>query len=159
MPPAESKTYTFEAIIHEATLGGACVFFPYDTEAEFGTAAAIPVQATIDDIPYRGSLTRYGQPQHMLHILKSIREQLGKGPGDTVQVTLTRDTEPRTVDVPADLTERMQHAGVLEFFNSLSYTHRREYTRWITEAKREETRLRRLAKSIDMLQQKIRTPG
>jgi uncharacterized protein YdeI (YjbR/CyaY-like superfamily) len=41
----------------------------------------------------------------------------------------------------------------------LSYTHRKEYCRWITEAKKEETRLKRLEKAIEMLKQRVSTPG
>ena len=48
--------------------------------------------------------------------------------------------------------------GLLPFFEKLSYTHRKEYCRWITEAKKEETRLRRLEKAIEMLKKGVKTP-
>jgi len=41
-----------------------------------------------------------------------------------------------------------------EIFDELSYTHRKEYVRWINEAKRDETRERRLKKTIQMLIEK-----
>jgi uncharacterized protein YdeI (YjbR/CyaY-like superfamily) len=53
----------------------------------------------------------------------------------------------------------MKKHGVRAFFDSLSFTNRREYCRWITTAKKEETRAARLAKSIDMMRRGIRTPG
>jgi len=53
----------------------------------------------------------------------------------------------------------MKKAGVLPIFEKLSYTHRKEYCRWITEAKKQETRLRRLEKAVEMLQKGISTPG
>jgi len=53
----------------------------------------------------------------------------------------------------------MNKEGLLPFFEKLSYTHRKEYCRWISEAKKEETRLKRLGKAIEMLQQGVRTPG
>jgi uncharacterized protein YdeI (YjbR/CyaY-like superfamily) len=53
----------------------------------------------------------------------------------------------------------MNTNGLRSFFDSLSYTHRKEYCRWITEAKKEETRAARLTKSIDMLRKGIKTPG
>jgi uncharacterized protein YdeI (YjbR/CyaY-like superfamily) len=53
----------------------------------------------------------------------------------------------------------MKKGGVLPFFDSLSYTHRKEYCRWITEAKKEETRARHLEKAIEMLKAKVKTPG
>jgi uncharacterized protein YdeI (YjbR/CyaY-like superfamily) len=52
----------------------------------------------------------------------------------------------------------MRH-GLRGFFDSLSFTNRKEYCRWITEAKKQETRAARLAKSIDMMHRGIRTPG
>jgi len=53
----------------------------------------------------------------------------------------------------------MNEEGVLPFFEGLSFTHRKEYCRWIDEAKKEETRVRRVEKAIEMLRKGIRTPG
>jgi uncharacterized protein YdeI (YjbR/CyaY-like superfamily) len=61
--------------------------------------------------------------------------------------------------VPAQFETLMTNAAGLPFFEKLSYTHRKEYCRWITEAKKEETRLQRLAKAIEMLRKKTKTPG
>src|SRR5579875_1415525 len=99
------KKYAFTASIRaaEGSSGGAYVLFPYDVEKEFGTKGRIPVKATFDGIPYTGSLMKYGQPQHMLGILKSIGEKLGKQPGDTVQVEVWKDEEVRAVETPTDL--------------------------------------------------------
>jgi hypothetical protein len=153
------KKYTFTATIQPGDAGGAFVFFPYDVQQEFGTAGKVPIQATFDGIPYRGSLQKYGHPQHMLGLLKDIRQQLGKAPGDSVDVVLWKDAAERTLEVPPALLERMDQAGVRAFFDALSYTHRKEYSRWIAEAKKEETRLKRFDKAIEMMKQKIRTPG
>jgi hypothetical protein len=153
------KKYKFKATIEAASLGGACVYFPYDVEKEFGVKGRVPVKASFDGAPYRGSLVKYGQPQHMLGLLKGIREQIGKGPGDTVEVEIWRDEEPRTVEPPADFRKAMKQGGVLAVFEKLSYSHRKEYCRWITEAKKEETRLRRLTKAVEMLKNGVRTPG
>ena len=60
------KTYKFKARIEGASVGGACVYFPYDVEEEFGTKGRVPVKATFDGVPYSGSLVKYGAPQHML---------------------------------------------------------------------------------------------
>jgi hypothetical protein len=152
------KKYKFKAKIESAG-SGAYILFPYDTEKEFGTKGRVAIQATFDGVPYTGSLVKYGQPQHMLGILKGIREQIGKQPGDTIQVELWKDEVPRTVEVPAAFASAMKKAGLLADFEKLSYTHRKEYCRWITEAKKEETRLARLTKAIDMLKKGIKTPG
>jgi hypothetical protein len=153
------KKYKFEAKIHAGDGGGAYVLFPYDTEKEFGTKGKISIEATFNGVPYRGSLIKYGNPLHMLGILKAIREQIGKVPGDTIEVVVWKDDEARTVEVPAQFQDLMRKEGLLPVFNKLSYTHRKEYCRWITEAKKQETRLKRLEKAIGMLKKGVNTPG
>ena len=153
------KQYKFKATIQPGIGGGAGVVFPFDVEKEFATRGKVPVKAIIDDIPYTGSLIKCGLGNHMLGVLKGIREQIGKGPGDTVSVVLERDQSIRTVEVPHELANLLKKERLLPVFEKLSYTHRKEYCRWITEAKREETRLKRLDKAIEMMKQKIRTPG
>jgi bifunctional DNA-binding transcriptional regulator/antitoxin component of YhaV-PrlF toxin-antitoxin module len=154
------KTYKFKARIESATVGsgGACIYFPYDVEKEFGTTGRVPVKATFDGVPYSGSLVKYGAPQHMLGILKGIREQLGKGPGDMVEVTIHRDESERKVEIPAELEKVLNKEKLVAVFAGLSYTHQKEYCRWITEAKREETRANRLAKAVEMLKSGMKTP-
>jgi Bacteriocin-protection, YdeI or OmpD-Associated/Domain of unknown function (DUF1905) len=135
------------------------VLFPYDTGKEFGTKGKVPVNATFDGMPCAGSLIKYGNPLRMLGLLKAIREQIGKGPGDTVEVVVCKDKVPRTVEVPAQFEKLLKSEGLLPVFEKLSYTHRKEYCRWITEARKEETRVRRLTKAIEMLKKGVRTPG
>ena len=153
------KTYKFKAEIVSAGGGGACVLFPYDVEKEFGTRGQVPVKVTFDGVPYTGTMVKYGRPEHMLPMLKAIREQIGKGPGDTVAVTVARDEAVRTIEIPAAFKAAMKKQKLLEFFESLSFTHRKEYIRWITEAKKEETRVARFEKAIAMLHAKVKTPG
>ena len=153
------KKYTFKATMQAGIGGGAGVIFPYEVEREFGTKARVPVKATFDDVPYSGSLVKCGPTSHMLGVLKGIREQIGKGPGDMVEVVLWKDEEVRTVEVPAELERLMKQHRVLSVFEKLSYTNRKEYCRWIIGAKREETRQVRLGKSIEMLKAGVKTPG
>ena len=153
------KKYKFKATIVGADGGGACVLFPYDVEKEFATRGRVPVKATFDGVPYAGSLVKYGRPEHMLPILKAIREQIGKGPGESVQVELWKDETERTLDVPAPFAALLKKEKLLAGFEKLAYTHRKEYCRWITEAKKEETRLNRMAKAVEMLRGGVKTPG
>jgi bifunctional DNA-binding transcriptional regulator/antitoxin component of YhaV-PrlF toxin-antitoxin module len=153
------KKYKFDAEIQAGRGGGAYVVFPYDTEKEFGTKGKVPVNATIDGIADRGGLFTMGKPFHMLGVPKAIREQIGKGPGDIVSVALWKDEQPREVEVPPVFKALMKKAGVLPFFETLSFTNRKEYCRWITEAKKEETRTRRLEKALEMLKKGVRAPG
>jgi len=154
------RKYTFKAKLEDAGIGGhGYVFFPYDTKLEFGTRGMVRVRATFDGVAYRGSLVKYGDPRHMLPVLKSVREQIGKGVGYTIDVVVWKDDEERTVEVPPEFKKLMKKEDVLEAFEKLSYTHRKEYCRWIGEAKKEETRLTRMAKAIGMLKNGVKTPG
>jgi uncharacterized protein YdhG (YjbR/CyaY superfamily) len=87
------KSYEFMAIIHaEPDHGGAYVEIPFDVKAEFGLSR-VPVNATFDEEPYEGSLVKMGTECHILGIRKDIRAKIGKQPGDTVCVTLSRRTK------------------------------------------------------------------
>jgi hypothetical protein len=126
---------------------------PFDVEAVFGSKKP-KVKALIEGVPYRGLLTRMGTDYHMLIILKGIREQIGKTFGDEVTITVEPDTEPRLIEIPAELEKAFRTEKEAKvFFEKLSYTHQREYVMWISGAKREETRQNRIAKAIEMLKQ------
>jgi len=153
------KKYSFTAKIIAGDGGGTGVLFPYDTQETFGTKGKVPIHATFDGISYTGSLIKYGFPQHTLHLPKAIRARLHKNPGDTIDVIVWKDESERTLEVPDLFLKLMKKEGLLPFFESLSYTHRKEYCRWITEAKKEETRTRRLERAVEMLKAKVKTPG
>lgn len=67
-----ATTHRFSAVIEDAGGGGAFVTIPFDVERAFGKKR-VPVRATIDGVPYRGSLVRMGGECHILGILKSVR--------------------------------------------------------------------------------------
>ena len=146
-----TKKHTFKATIIDAGGGGAFVEVPFDVEKEFGSKRP-KVKALIEGVPYRGILTRMGTECHLLIVLKEIREQIGKSFGDEVTITVEPDTEPRVIEVPAELKRAFKtEKSAKAFFDQLSYTHQREYVMWINEAKREETRQNRITKAIEML--------
>ncbi len=150
------KKKTFTALIQETEGGGAFVVVPFDVEKTFGKKR-VKMLATFDGEPYRGSLVRMGRPEHMLLIRKDIRGKIGKSIGDTVAVTLAEDTKPRTIEVPVDFKQALKKAPEADsFFQKLSYTHKKEYVNWITEAKKEETRIRRIVKAVEMLRSRRR---
>ena len=138
------KKYKFTATIQPGIGGGAAVIFPYDVEKEFGVKDLVPVKATFNDVHYQGSLCKCAPTSHMLGILKAIQQQIGKGPGDAIEVVLWKDDGERTVEIPPEFARLLKKEGLLASFEKLSYTHRKEYCRWTTEAKKEETRQNRL---------------
>ncbi len=153
-----TKKQTFTAVIQNAGGGGAFVEVPFNVEKEFGSKRP-KVKAMIEGVPYRGILTRMGTERHLLIVLKEIREQIGKTFGDEVTITVEPDTEPRVIEVPAELKKAFKtEKEAKAFFEKLSYTHQREYVMWINEAKREETRQNRITKTIEMLKKGKRNP-
>jgi len=149
------KKYTFTATIQNAGGGGAFVEVPFDVEAAFGSKKP-KVKAVIEGMPYRGLLVRMGGPNHILIILKGIREQIGKSFGDDIKVSVEVDLEERVVAVPAGLKQAFrENPEAKMFFEKLSYTHKKEYVTWIEEAKKDETRQNRIGKTIEMLKRQV----
>ena len=147
------KKHSFRAVIENAGGGGAFVIVPFDVEQAFGKKR-VKIKATIEGEPYRGSLVRMGTPYHVLIILKEIREKIGKSFGDEIFIEFEEDLEPRQVEIPADLQQALEeNPASLAFYRRLAYSHQREYVRWITEAKRPETRKERIQRAIEMLKQ------
>ncbi|MFE3192320.1 YdeI/OmpD-associated family protein [Nocardia sp. NPDC059240] len=140
----------FDGVIETARGGGAHIPVPPEIIEALGGGGRIPVQATFDGIAYRGSIADMGSGP-CLGLLKAIRTELGKGPGDQVTVTLERDTAERTVTIPDDLAAALATAGAREAFDALSYTNRREHVTGVTEAKKPETRVRRITKIVESL--------
>ena len=114
------KTYRFKAKIETSNGGGAFVLFPFDTEAEFGTTRKVAVKATVGGVAYTGSLMTCGGAQHMLAVVKAIRQEIGKGPGDVIDVEVWKDEELRELEVPASLAKMLKKEGLLTFFDRLS---------------------------------------
>ncbi|HLP49564.1 MAG TPA: YdeI/OmpD-associated family protein [Chitinophagales bacterium] len=144
------KEYNFTATMQDAGGGGVFVFFPYDVKKEFGKPR-VPIRCTIDGEAYRGTMVKYGHPQHMLLVLKAIREKIGKGPGDKVKVWLVEDLEERTIEIPLPLAAMLKKNKLEAAFNAKSFTQRKEWIVGLNDAKREETRVKRINAIIETL--------
>jgi hypothetical protein len=152
-----TKKHSFTAVIINAGGGGAFVEVPFDVEKALGSKKP-KVKAMIEGVPYRGLLVRMGGEHHILIILKGIREQIGKTFGEKIKVSVELDTQPRVIEIPKDLLKEFKKEKQAKaFFDSLSYTHQKEYVQWIVEAKKEETRQRRVLKTMEMLNDKQRS--
>jgi hypothetical protein len=141
-----------------AELGERGVVVPGDPKAEFGGARA-PVAGTVNGTPFRGRLMVYGGVTY-LGFRKEIRDAAGGiGEGDEVEIEIARDDAPREVEVPAALAGALAGDPVArEVFEGLAFTHRKEYANWIAEAKKEETRVRRVDRALAMLHEGVKHP-
>lgn len=129
---------------------GNFVDIPFDPRVVFGEARP-PVRGTVNGYEFRGRIAKYGG-RYMLGFKRELREAAEIEEGDVLDLDLELDTEPREVDVPADL-EAALDGEAREAFERMSYTHRKEYADWIMEAKRPETRKRRVAKAVQMIRE------
>ena len=112
-----------------------------------------PVVATVNGFSWRATVTRMGG-EFLLGFSRDVRVRAGVEAGDTVELELALDTAPREVEVPPALAEALRDDGAARrAFAGLSYTHRKEYARWIAEAKRDDTRVRRVAEALRMLRE------
>jgi len=149
-----TKTQTFTATIENAGGGGAFVRIPFDVEEIYGKKR-VPIKASIDGQPYRGTLVRMGEPFHILIILKAIREKISKDFGDAVEIMLEEDKEERKVSIPPDLKSALEKDPAAKTaFQKLSYSHQKEHVNAILDAKRPDTRQRRILKTLSMLTEK-----
>jgi bifunctional DNA-binding transcriptional regulator/antitoxin component of YhaV-PrlF toxin-antitoxin module len=137
------------------TSGGFLAEIPLDVPVLFG-GKRVPVRGTVNGTPFRTTIAVYGG-RYYLGFRKEIRDAAGISAGDELAIELERDDEPRTVELPADLAAALG-PDERAFFDSLAFTHRREYVEWIDEAKREETRRKRIVKAVAMLGRGRRTP-
>lgn len=147
------KEYRFTTkIIKNLSVDSGYIEFPYDAEKEFGRKGQIKVKAYFDGFEYRGSLVRMGHPCHIIGLNKKVRDAIDKGPGDDVDVLIIEDKKERVVEVPADFTVVLNKNNTAKgIFEKMSFTHRREYVKWITSAKKQVTRENRIEKAIGMI--------
>ena len=144
---------TFRAPIRPSGRGGGghLVDVPTEVVEALGGKGRIPVTATFNGVPYRGSIVRMGGGA-VLGVQKAIMAEAGVRVGDSITVVVRNDEGRREVEVPVDLAEALARNGAARAaFESLSFSHKREYVRSVTEAKRPETRARRIELTIEQL--------
>lgn len=125
-------------------------------EKEFG-AKRIKIKAKFDGVEYRGSIVKMGLPCYMIGITKEIRSKIGKTYGDIISVELERDEEERIIELPIEFKEKLvQNSDAYKFYESLSYSQKRKYFQWITSAKKEETKIKRIEEAIKKLENSIK---
>jgi len=114
-------------------------------------AKRFPVIATVNGYTWRTSVARMGG-EFLLGLNREVRDGAGVQAGDEAEVTVELDEKPREVDVPEALAAALAaDPQAAAAFEAMAFTHRKEYARWITEAKRAETRERRVAQALEMI--------
>jgi hypothetical protein len=124
---------------------------PAEAVTAMGAGKKPKVKVSLNGHTYRSTVAAYGDV-FILPLSAEHRTAAGVQAGDTVEVTIELDTEPRTVEVPADLAAALAaKPGARPAFDALSYTLRKEAVRQVESAKAQETRTRRIAAIVAKL--------
>jgi hypothetical protein len=141
--------------LHGKTATG--IEVPQNVVEQLGGGKRPPVAVTINGYTYRSTIAPMGG-RYLVGVNAENRAAAGVQAGDVLDVDIELDTAPREVALPDDLAAALAGAPeVGAVFDRLSYTHRKEWVRWIEEAKRAETRAARVAKTVEALRAGKRT--
>jgi Bacteriocin-protection, YdeI or OmpD-Associated/Domain of unknown function (DUF1905) len=141
----------FEAVVELGGKTATGIGVPDEVVEGLGGGRRAAVLVTVGGYTYRTTVARMGG-RFLVPLSAENRAAAGVAAGDRVEVGIELDTAPRTVELPDDLAAALAgDAAAREFFESLAYTHRKEWVRWVEEAKRPETRARRVAGTVEGL--------
>jgi Bacteriocin-protection, YdeI or OmpD-Associated/Domain of unknown function (DUF1905) len=130
-----------------------CLKLPKFSSAKFGTRGMVRVIGKINGFPIRTSVQPSGKGTHVMMVNKLMQVGAKAGPGDRVRVVLKLDTKPRVVKVPADLLKAINaSAKAKALFADITSRAREDWVQWIKEAKQAETRARRIALAVKLLE-------
>jgi hypothetical protein len=121
---------------------------PFDSRDVWGKAK-VPVKVTINGYTWRSTVGNRGGQQYIV-VNADARFHAGVRAGDLVTIVLEPDTEKRDIEIPVQL-RRVLGAKLTEKLNGLSFTHKKEFIVWYSEAKQEDTRARRVDQMKAML--------
>ena len=137
----------FEAKL-DGTMTTASFTLPFDTREVWGKAR-VPVKVTINAYTWRSTVaTRHGRQYIVVNA--DARQNAGVKAGDVVTVTLEPDTDKRDIEIPRELRAALGEKFTQKL-DGLAFTHKKEFVKWYSEAKKEDTRDRRIQKMKLML--------
>jgi len=138
----------FRALIQGTGKSAAGIEVPDEVVEALSSSRKPPVRVTINGHTYRSSIASMGGV-FMVGVTNEFRRESGVAAGDTVDIDIELDTEPREVVVPADLSAALgADPEAQAFFDGLSYSNKRRIVEPIVAAKAPETRQRRIEKSV-----------
>jgi hypothetical protein len=130
----------------------AAVILTDEQVAEIGGGKkTAPVRVTVNGHTFPGRIARMGG-ESMIGFSRAVREAAGVEAGQELDFEIVLDDAPREVEVPPALAQAFEgDPEARARFDALAFTHRKEFARWVQEAKREETRERRVAEALEMI--------
>ena len=148
-----AETLRVTATLESRGPAGAFVLTDEQAAALGDGKKAFPVRVTVNGVTLTLRLARMGG-ESLIGLAKAARAQAGVEIGAEYDVEIAADAGERTVEVPEDLAAALAAEPALATaFGALAYSHRKEFVRWITEAKRETTRADRVATTVAMVRE------
>jgi len=148
--------FSFKAVLIRPEGVGTWTYLniPQEVTDAFGSKGQVKVKGTVNRCPFRSTALPHGDGTHYLVVGKDIRDQIHAIQGDTVSVTIELDLSSRQVELPKDVEGALyENPLAKEVFEQLALSHQKEYINWISSARQESTRKRRIAKTLEMLAQ------
>jgi Bacteriocin-protection, YdeI or OmpD-Associated/Domain of unknown function (DUF1905) len=141
----------FHTTILEAGKTATGIQIPDEVIEKLGAGKRPPVRVTINGQTYRSTVAVIGV-KFMVGVSAENRAKTGVADGDSVDVGLEVDTQPREVTVPADFVQVLKaNPAATKNFDALSYSKKQGFIRAIEGAKSKETRDRRIENAINEL--------
>ena len=147
-------THQFKAVFFRVGTSGSALEVPRTVSEALGKPGQVRVRGTLNGVEFKSTLMPMGDGSHCLGVHKATQVAAGIDFGDEVSVQMEEDTAPRAVEIPADLARALKaEPRAMAFFDKLARTHRREYANWVGEAKKPETRERRIEQTLALLRE------
>ena len=146
-----SRESTFRTTLFLAGKTATGFVIPPEIVERLGAGKRPPVRVTINGFTYRNTIAVMGG-KYCVGVSAEHRGPAGVKAGDVVDVRLELDNAPRTVTMPPELKRALaREQSAQEFFAGLSYSKQRWFADWINGAKTDDTRERRVEKSVEAL--------
>lgn len=125
---------------------------PKAASAKLPSRGRLPVVGTINGFGFRSSAFPTGGGTHHITVNREMREGGGVVAGDRATVVIEVDTKPRVVEVPPELKRALAKSKrAAAAFEKMPPSHKKEIVGYIIEAKKPETRERRVAQTVEKL--------
>lgn len=141
----------FRAVVQLGGKTATGIEVPPEVVASLGSSKKPAVRVTIGGYTCRSTVATMGGV-FMLPVSADVRARAGVAAGDEVDVEVELDTEPRQVAVPEDFAAALDaDRQARQFFEGISYSNQRRLVLAIEAAKAEDTRQRRIRKTVEAL--------
>jgi hypothetical protein len=143
---------SFQGLVEGGRGGGAFVVLPPEVLEKLGGGGRFRVRGQLGDVTFASSTMAMAGGHYCLGLHKATRLAAGVDVGDLAELEIERDDSPRELQLPPELMAALSaDPAARTAFEGLSFSHRREYAEWVAGAKREQTRARRVAETMDRL--------